>query len=181
MIRNEKQVRVAERKRRELTEALEADADRLAEMPPQAARAVRAGAESIIRQLEREISDYQALAQFPPQAIQYEGLRELSQALIKARIASGLTQAELAERLGIHENQIQKYEKTDYEQASLTRLRQIEAAMPILESVETQPVTRPRPRKESTLRAASVYKAARSTFPTSEDFRWDDFDVRRTG
>lgn len=50
----------------------------------------------------------------------------------RARIASGLTQAEPARRVGIHENQIQKYEATDYQQASLARLRQVEAALPIL-------------------------------------------------
>lgn len=179
MIRNEKQLRVAERKRRELVEALEADAERLAVMPPAAARVALRGAESIIRQLEREISDYQDLADFPPSVIRYRGLRHLSQALIQARIASGLTQAELASLVGIHENQIQKYERTDYEQASLTRLQEIAAAMPVLGAFELQPNVEPRPYRNWSTLSDRVFEVARSTAPKSESFKWDELDVRR--
>jgi len=45
--------------------------------------------------------------------------------LIRARIAAGWTQKELAKRLGISEQQIQKYESTDYESASFRKINEI--------------------------------------------------------
>jgi transcriptional regulator with XRE-family HTH domain len=47
---------------------------------------------------------------------------ELPRALIQARIARGLTQRQLAERLGLKEQQIQRYEATGYASASLKRV-----------------------------------------------------------
>lgn len=45
--------------------------------------------------------------------------------LIKARIARGLSQRALAERIGIKEQQVQFHEATDYAGASLARVTQV--------------------------------------------------------
>ena len=45
--------------------------------------------------------------------------------LIKARIALGMTQKDLAKRLKVKEPQIQQYEATNYARASLTRVEQV--------------------------------------------------------
>jgi transcriptional regulator with XRE-family HTH domain len=45
--------------------------------------------------------------------------------LICARIALGWTQKELAKRLGTTEQQIQKYEATEYESASFRKISEI--------------------------------------------------------
>ena len=45
--------------------------------------------------------------------------------LIQARIAAGLTQEDLAARLGVKPQQIQRYEASDYQTASFARLREI--------------------------------------------------------
>ncbi len=50
-------------------------------------------------------------------------LRELPVLLIEGRIVAGLTQCQLGERLGLSEQQIQRYEATMYSGASLDRLR----------------------------------------------------------
>lgn len=47
---------------------------------------------------------------------------ELPQALVKARIALRLSQKDLADRPGMKEQQIQRYESTDYQSASMSRL-----------------------------------------------------------
>ena len=52
-------------------------------------------------------------------------------ALIKARIALGLSQKELAERLGLKEQQIQRYEATEYATASLKRVKAVINALGI--------------------------------------------------
>jgi HTH-type transcriptional regulator/antitoxin HigA len=54
-----------------------------------------------------------------------DSLEKLSTTLIQARIAAGLSQAELATRLGIKPQQIQRYEATDYQSASLERVNEI--------------------------------------------------------
>jgi transcriptional regulator with XRE-family HTH domain len=50
---------------------------------------------------------------------------DLPRILVRARIAAGLSQRELAARLGLKEQQIQRYEATQYASASLSRLREV--------------------------------------------------------
>ncbi|MBV8710065.1 MAG: helix-turn-helix transcriptional regulator [Acidobacteriaceae bacterium] len=52
-------------------------------------------------------------------------LEEISNALIQARIAAGLSQEDLADKLGVKPQQIQRYEATDYQSASLEKINQI--------------------------------------------------------
>lgn len=56
-------------------------------------------------------------------------LRELPIALIEARIAARLTQRELAERLGVAEQQVQRWEANDYTGVGLDRLQAIADAL----------------------------------------------------
>ena len=58
---------------------------------------------------------------------------EIPRMLIKARIAKGLSQKELAERLGLKEQQIQRYEATEYATASLARIREVAAVYEVEE------------------------------------------------
>lgn len=60
-----------------------------------------------------------------------DSFAELPLALIKARVALGLTQKDLADRLGVKEQQIQRYEATDYTAASVRRLKQVIEALGI--------------------------------------------------
>jgi transcriptional regulator with XRE-family HTH domain len=52
--------------------------------------------------------------------------------LIKARIAAGITQKELAAKIGVQEQQIQRYESDRYASASLARLTQVAHALEIM-------------------------------------------------
>ena len=54
-----------------------------------------------------------------------ESFADLPRALIRARIAARLSQEQLAERLGLKEQQVQQYEATEYAAASVTRIRQV--------------------------------------------------------
>lgn len=58
-------------------------------------------------------------------------LRELSTALIEARIAAPLTQRQLSERVGVTEHQIQLWEAHDYSGVSIYRLQDIADAVGI--------------------------------------------------
>jgi len=64
-------------------------------------------------------------------------LRELPIALIEARIAARLTQRELAERLGVREQQVQRWEANSYAGVAIERLQEIADALQlqVLETV----------------------------------------------
>jgi HTH-type transcriptional regulator / antitoxin HipB len=58
-------------------------------------------------------------------------LNDLPTTLIKARIAAGMTQKDLANKIGVQEQQIQRYEASLYSSASFDRLRSIASALNI--------------------------------------------------
>ena len=58
---------------------------------------------------------------------------ELPAGLIKARIAAGLSQRELAERLELKAQQIQRYEAEGYASASFQRLCEVAHAVGLWE------------------------------------------------
>lgn len=88
-----------------------------------------AGLESQLADLRAEAHQFEQLVAAPPSRIVAESIDELPIALIKARIAHGMTQRDLAERLGIQEQQVQRYEATDYASISLHRLGQVVRAL----------------------------------------------------
>src|SRR5262245_3159852 len=55
----------------------------------------------------------------------FESMREAGLLLIAARLARGLSQRELAERLDVHESQVSRDEKNEYQGVSLERAAQI--------------------------------------------------------
>lgn len=81
-----------------------------------------AGLESQAADLRDELAEYEKLRDGSTTVIEATSLAGLADALIKARIARGWTQRELADRLGVAEQQVQRYESTSYRTASLARL-----------------------------------------------------------
>jgi transcriptional regulator with XRE-family HTH domain len=58
-----------------------------------------------------------------------EAVEDLPRALIRARIAAGMTQEGLAQRLGVKAQQVQRYEATEYGSASFARLLKVVQAL----------------------------------------------------
>lgn len=77
---------------------------------------------SQIATLEAELSHYQLLKSGEITFTKTHSLENLPSVLVQARIAAGLSQTDLAERLGMKPQQIQRYEASDYSGASLDRL-----------------------------------------------------------
>jgi ribosome-binding protein aMBF1 (putative translation factor) len=75
--------------------------------------------------LRQQMRDYEALKQKHKTSATMYSLEDLPEALIQARIASGLTQEGLAEKLGLKKQQVQRYEATRYQGASLQRLNEV--------------------------------------------------------
>ena len=70
--------------------------------------------------------------------LELDSLEGLPKVLIQARIDAGLTQEDLAARLGVKAQQIQRYDASDYQTVSFARLREIARllGLRIRESVE---------------------------------------------
>ncbi len=79
--------------------------------------------------LSNEIRDYEALKSGTISVLKARNLSELPTILIRARIAKGLSQQALAEKLGLKEQQIQRYESEEYSSASLRRLAEVAEAL----------------------------------------------------
>ena len=77
--------------------------------------------------LQAELAEYDAL--HDATLIEATGIDQLPTALIRARIACRLTQRQLAERVGLQEQAIQRYEATDYGGVSFARLVEIAEAL----------------------------------------------------
>jgi len=81
--------------------------------------------QSQVEELQAELDAYDALRSGQVASLSVESLTALPEALIRARIAAGLTQKELATRIGVREQQIQRYEATRYAGVSLQRAQAI--------------------------------------------------------
>ncbi len=77
--------------------------------------------------LEVELAEYDAL--HDATLIEADGIEQLPTALIRARIACGLTQRQLAERVSLQEQAIQRYEATDYAGVGFARLVEVADAL----------------------------------------------------
>ena len=132
MISNEVQCRATVGHLRQFEQALanlqaEAPADMRSKLQQLEIDAVDAQA----RDLRTELTEYQALRSGHVSALEGATLGDLASVLIKARIARGLTQRQLADALGVAEQQIQRYEASGYRSASLARICDIAEALHI--------------------------------------------------
>ncbi|WP_250122372.1 helix-turn-helix transcriptional regulator [Chroococcidiopsis sp. CCMEE 29] len=135
MIKNERQYRVTKTQAQKFEQALAQLAKYSEEMKkenPLLWQAQKSALESQLNDLREEIEEYNALT---PNSVNrtvvftVDSLEALPRALIKARIAAKLSQKDLAERLGLKEQQIQRYEATEYASANFARVIEVSQAL----------------------------------------------------
>jgi plasmid maintenance system antidote protein VapI len=80
-------------------------------------------------QLGEELAEYERLRRGEMPTL--TKLRELGRFLVASRIALGLTQRELADRLGVHESQVSRDEKNEYRGVTVDRATRILDALGI--------------------------------------------------
>ena len=133
MIKNERQYRItqarAEEFRRTIVRSEQDQASR--KLHPKLRQAQADALQSQLQTLERELREYEELKSGRQKVLTYASFDELPKALVQARIARGWTQKELADRLGLDEQKIQDYEATDYQRASLGRIKEVVRALKI--------------------------------------------------
>lgn len=127
MITNQRQYLNTQAQAKRFLEALAApDVEGL---HPKAAKAMRDGLRSQLDDLEAELAEYDALRRGQGITLEAESIVGIGEALIKARIMRKLTQKELAERLSLAEQQVQRYEATQYRGVAVERLQQVADAL----------------------------------------------------
>lgn len=145
MILNQRQLKISRKKLADLI----AHRETLAQRTSHASKLELDAVDDVITELEQEIREYEALFNSHPNQIEVESLGALPLALIRARIASGLTHKDLADRLQLPESAIQRYEQQYYRGASCERLRDVINAIGIslvlrhdpLTDTQTRPIT----------------------------------------
>lgn len=129
MIQNQRQYNVTKGQISRLRDALAAARRTSEKMDSRVYKAMIAGIESQIRELTEGIQEYEALAK--THSLSLCSVEELPDILIKSRVARGYTQKDLANRVNIKPQLIQKYETTKYRSASWKRILQIMRALGI--------------------------------------------------
>lgn len=130
MITNERQYRITRAQAARFEAALGADpATPLQRTDLRLVTAEREALASQLHDLLEELEEYDRWKESDLSTITVSSFDELALGLIRARIASGLTQKDLAERLDLKEQQIQKYESEYYSTASYRRLREVANAL----------------------------------------------------
>jgi ribosome-binding protein aMBF1 (putative translation factor) len=129
MIENERQYRITKAWVEKFARSTRQMAKHGVAADPLIQAAMVAQYESQIEEMQRDIAEYDALRDGRVAHLDVESLTALPDALIRARIAAGLTQKELAMRLGLKEQQIQRYESSRYSGVSLERAQAVVDAL----------------------------------------------------
>ncbi len=129
MIRNEREYRITQAQAAEFERSLAALASRESDLHPALRQAQVNAVRSQLEDLRGELAEYDSLAKGNYRVLELSSLDDLPNALIKARIAAGLTQKELARRLGVPEQQVQRDEANEYSSTSFARLKKVASAL----------------------------------------------------
>lgn len=133
MITNERQYRIAKAELKRFEEAVAKNSEGNAgeDIHPRIRAAMDDALESEADELRRQLGEYEALREGRIQSRTLESLSELPTALIQARIASRITQKTLAGRLGVAEQQVQRWEASDYSGVSVSRVQDVADALAV--------------------------------------------------
>ena len=134
MILNERQYGITKTKIKEFEQAKAKFSDRPVPKNRNEQLRDKAYLDTINNQLEvfkREVREYEELKKGEIKSLRLDSFEQLPEALIKARIIRGLTQAQLAEILQVKQQQVQRDESNKYASASFTKLLAIQKALNI--------------------------------------------------
>jgi ribosome-binding protein aMBF1 (putative translation factor) len=131
VIANERQYRIAKAELCRFEEAIDAQQESTAGrgIHPRVHKAISASLESEADELRAQVKRYEDLRDGHIDHREPESLGDLPSVLIEARIAAGLNQRALAERLGLHQQQIQRWEASLYSGVGVERLQEVADAL----------------------------------------------------
>lgn len=131
MITNERQYRItkAALKKFEASIAAHEAGQPSPDVHPRIYQAMGDALRSEAEVLQGQLREYDRLRSGRVKQRTLRSLNELPKAIIEARIAARVTQKGLADRLGVAEQQVQRWEATDYAGVSVERLQQVADAL----------------------------------------------------
>lgn len=131
MITNERQYRITKAQLARFDESLAAHDARepSTDVDPRVHRAMRDAMASEAEVLRAQIDRYEQLRDGHITGREIDSLKDLPAALIEARIAARLTQHQLAQRVSVAEQQIQRWEANAYSGVNLDRLQNVADAL----------------------------------------------------
>ena len=124
MIKNDRQLTVTKKRLAEFQDAFEQIKAEVL-MSPIVRKTKLAALSSQIEVFEKQIEEYEKLRSGKVLSIPILSIKSLPEGLIKTRIARGWSQADLAEKLGVKEQQVQRDEANGYETASFSRISEV--------------------------------------------------------
>lgn len=131
MIANERQYRITKAQLDKFEEAIAVEQRReLSDaVDPRIRAAMEEALKSEAEELRRQLRGYEELREGHVRSRTLHSLRDLPLALIEARIASHTTQKGLANRLGVAEQQVQRWEATGYAGVNVERMQEVADAL----------------------------------------------------
>lgn len=136
MIKNPRQLAFAESQLKRIEEKLKDIISKKGDLSEIEYKLHHSAIASKYEDIYKEIEEYKSLKNGRLKAISISSFDEIPQALIKTRMAKGISQKKLAEKLGIQQQQVQRYESTDYESAKFSRIQDVCEALEIQFSFE---------------------------------------------
>lgn len=139
MITNERQYRVTKAQAEKFEHAIRAfdeNAALASGIDPLIVRAQLDALRSEHKELAQQLSEYEHIKSAQDRKFHASSLEEIGDVLIKARIAQQLSHKDLAARLGMKEQQVQRYESERFQTASLHRLQEIASALGLSWSID---------------------------------------------
>jgi HTH-type transcriptional regulator/antitoxin HigA len=95
------------------------------EKPGKRSAAIRGSYGGMIRQLEDELHEYDQLKSGELALPPMDRLDKIAPHIAKVRIAKGISQTELARRLGVSKQVVSRYEENDYQTVGVAKLQEV--------------------------------------------------------
>lgn len=133
VIRNESERRRAE----EQVEYLRSELEKIpaTEQQDEVTQGVVSGLRMQISDIEDELAEYKRLKEGLKSMLTADNFDDIGELVIKARIARGWSQGDLAKALDMEQQQVQRYEKNDWQKISLWRLQEVVEALDLEVSI----------------------------------------------
>lgn len=140
MIKNDRQLKITKQRLNELKEGLERIGKKYSS-DKKKCEFLSKGYLLHIEQLKNEITEYEKMKKSPlPKVLRAHDLDEISRQLVRLRLARGLTQAELAARIGCKQADVSRLEREDYQGYTIGQLKKIAANLDAEIEIDLIPV-----------------------------------------
>jgi DNA-binding transcriptional regulator YiaG len=129
VILNKRQLRITRAWQHRFQRELQEARDNPAQLSPRLHTATLEALESQIADFKAEITEFEKLSSVKPEALELGSLADLPELLVKMRVVRHLSQEELAARLRVRAQQVQRWEAGGYQRATFHRLLQVADAL----------------------------------------------------